>query len=92
MNLSSKSAHRVVRELDFLELVWAGVKVSPHPLLCSGGSGHLKDPELMRLSALSLGLCLQLTQTSWLEHLVMYRTKILFNYCLSRLGSRARSL
>ena len=80
MNLSSKSAHRVVRELDSLELVWAEVEVSIHPQPCSGGS------------ALSPGVHLQVTNASWLEHLVMYRTKILFNYCLFRLRFMAGSL
>ena len=52
MDLSSKSAHRVVRELDFLQLVWATIEVSLHPPPCSGCSGHLKDPELMKFSTL----------------------------------------
>lgn len=52
MNLSSKSAHRAVRKLDSLELVGASVKVNLHPPPCSGGTGYLKNPELIGLSTL----------------------------------------
>lgn len=38
------------------------------------------------------GLHLQLTEASWLKLLLTCMTKILFNYCLSMLGSLVRSL
>lgn len=109
MNLTSKSAHRVVREeLNSPELVWASVVVSlHHPPLFQGLSGHLREviqnwwglppsPALLASCILERaksfnGLHLQLTEASWLEHLVMCRTKMLFNYCLTKLGSVARS-